>query len=61
MSHDDTAAMQVQVSGPLREQVENWRRAQPKIPPLSEALRQLIEKALADDRRRKPAKENAAA
>ena len=37
MSHDDTAAMQVQVSGPLREQVENWRRAQPKIPPLSEA------------------------
>jgi hypothetical protein len=47
--HDDTSAMQVRVSGPLRERVENWRRAQTKIPPLSETLRALIERGLDDE------------
>jgi len=48
MPDDDTSAMQVRVSGPLRERVENWRRAQTKIPPLSETLRALIEIGLGD-------------
>jgi hypothetical protein len=41
------SAIQVRVSGSLYDQLENWRRAQPKIPARSEALRTLIEKALA--------------
>jgi hypothetical protein len=41
-------AVQVRVRGPLFEQLENWRRSQPKIPSRSEALRLLIEQALAD-------------
>jgi hypothetical protein len=41
------AAIQVRLSGPLFDQLENWRRSQPKIPPRSEALRSLIERALA--------------
>jgi hypothetical protein len=61
MPNDDTAAMQVRVSGHLREQVENWRRSQLRIPPLSEALRQVSEKALVDERRRKPAAHDCAA
>jgi hypothetical protein len=30
----------------LDERIENWRRAQPKIPPRSEALRELLERGL---------------
>ena len=45
------AAVQVRLDGPLLAEVENWRRAQPKIIPRSWALRQLLERALADDRR----------
>jgi hypothetical protein len=49
MLDDDTSAMQVRVSGSLRERVENWRRQQSKIPPLSETLRALIERGLDDE------------
>jgi hypothetical protein len=52
MPDNDSAAIQVRVSGPLREKLENWRKAQDRVPPLSQALRQLLEKALADERRR---------
>jgi hypothetical protein len=41
------AAIQVRVGGSLFDQLENWRRSQPKIPARSEALRSLIEQALA--------------
>jgi hypothetical protein len=46
-----SAAVQVRLEGPLFAELENWRRAQPKIVPRSWALRQLLERALADDRR----------
>jgi hypothetical protein len=47
MLHDpDSSAIQVRVSGQLFRRLENWRRAQPKIPARSEALRALIEQAL---------------
>jgi hypothetical protein len=45
------AAVQVRLEGQLFAKLENWRRAQPKITPRSWALRQLLERALADDRR----------
>ena len=45
------AAVQVRLEGPLFAELENWRRTQPKIIPRSWALRQLLERALADDRR----------
>jgi hypothetical protein len=45
------AAIQVRLEGTLFAELENWRRAQPKIVPRSWALRQLLERALADDRR----------
>jgi hypothetical protein len=41
------AAVQVRLHGPLFERLENWRRAQPSIPHRSEALRALLEQALA--------------
>jgi hypothetical protein len=40
--------IQVRVNGPLRRKVENWRKAQDCVPPLSQALRILVEKALAE-------------
>jgi hypothetical protein len=45
------AAVQVRLEGPLFAELENWRRAQPKILSRSWALRQLLERALADDQR----------
>ena len=46
------AAVQVRLDGPLFAELENWRRAQPKIVPRSWALKQLLERALADCKRR---------
>ena len=48
------AAVQVRLDGPLFAELENWRRAQPKIVPRSWALKQLLERALADCKRRGP-------
>jgi hypothetical protein len=45
------AAVQVRLEGQLFAELENWRRTQPKIVSRSWALRQLLERALADDRR----------
>jgi hypothetical protein len=39
------AAVQLRL-GSIFESVENWRRSQPKIPPRSEAIRQLLKLAL---------------
>jgi hypothetical protein len=43
----DTAQIRIELEGPLFHLVENWRRAQRKIPPRSEAVRTLLEQALA--------------
>jgi hypothetical protein len=39
--------IQGRVPGQLLLRIEDWRRCQPKIPSRSEAIRQLIERALA--------------
>ena len=49
--HDDglvqpTAAVRLQLEGPLFRLLEDWRRSQPKIPPRSKAVCLLIERAL---------------
>ena len=33
MTNDTTTVIYTRVSGKLRDQFENWRRAQPEIPP----------------------------
>jgi hypothetical protein len=43
---NETTVIYTRVGGKLRDQFENWRRAQPEIPPRSEALRRLLDKAL---------------
>jgi hypothetical protein len=45
------AAVQLRL-GPLFELVEDWRRSQPKIPPRSEAIRELVRLALEAAQRR---------
>jgi hypothetical protein len=41
-SHASSAAVQVRLSGKDFDDLEKWRRAQEKIPPRSEALREAI-------------------
>ena len=48
---DGLAAVQVRLSGAAFTSLENWRRSQQKIPARSEALRFLVERALAEDDR----------
>jgi hypothetical protein len=50
-SSETGAAVQVRLRGPVFTLLENWRRSQPKIPARSEALRILVEHALADSDR----------
>jgi len=51
------AAVQVRLQEPLYQALEDWRRSRPKIPSRAVALRELLERALAehqpgrDDRR----------
>jgi hypothetical protein len=40
------AAVQLRLKGNTFVLIENWRRSQPKIPSRSEAVRQLLERAL---------------
>jgi len=42
-----SAAVRLQLEGEMLERVEEWRRSQPKIPSRSEAVRTLLECALA--------------
>jgi metal-responsive CopG/Arc/MetJ family transcriptional regulator len=42
MQPTENAAVQVRLSGAEFDSLENWRRAQEKIPPRSEALREAI-------------------
>jgi hypothetical protein len=42
MQPTENAAVQVRLSGAEFDSLENWRRAQGKIPPRSEAIREAI-------------------
>jgi hypothetical protein len=54
-------AINTRVNQGLLDRIENWRRAQPRIPQRAEALRELLEMALAADRRRMPAQKDQSA
>jgi hypothetical protein len=57
MQDDETtrnAAVQLRL-GSIFNEVENWRRSQPKIPPRSEAIRQLLKLALEVEQHSGPA------
>ena len=41
-------AVQTRLEEPLYRAFEDWRRSRPDIPPRSEALRELLERALAE-------------
>jgi Arc/MetJ-type ribon-helix-helix transcriptional regulator len=51
MQTTENAAVQVRLSGAEFDSLENWRRAQGKIPPRSEAIREAIRRLVrsADD------------
>jgi hypothetical protein len=42
------SAVQVRLQGTLYQALEDWRRSRPKIPSRAVALRQLLERALAE-------------
>jgi len=50
MHNDDSvglsAAVRFQLEGPIFAQIENWRRAQEKIPSRPDAIRELVKRAL---------------
>jgi hypothetical protein len=48
------------VDKPLRERIDAWRRAQPDLPPLSKAMRALMERGLDVDNPKSSTTENAA-
>jgi hypothetical protein len=54
MSNNRPTAIHTRVDGKLRERFENWRRQQHVIPPRSQAIRELIEKALKEVGKTKP-------
>jgi hypothetical protein len=41
-----SAIVRFQLEGPIFSQIENWRRAQEKIPSRPDAIRELLKKAL---------------
>jgi len=45
---ESRAAVQVRLQGPLYQALEDWRRSRPKIPSRAVALRELLERALAE-------------
>jgi hypothetical protein len=50
-NRSQNAAVQLRL-GPILKSVEDWRRSQPKIPPRSEAIRELVRLALEAAQRR---------
>jgi hypothetical protein len=64
MSEDDAErdgmAIQARFDGPDFARIENWRRLQPKIPPLAETVRMLVKRGLDAEGRTKERKERAA-
>jgi hypothetical protein len=57
----NAGALQGRVSDQLFERLEEWRRCQPKIPSRAEALRALVERALAAEGKGTAARREAAA
>jgi hypothetical protein len=49
------AAVQLRLKGETFISLENWRRSQSKIPSRSDAIRQLLERALGDNEQPAPA------
>jgi hypothetical protein len=47
-------AIHVRLRGSLFERLEDWRRTQEKIPPRSDAIRELLQRALDTEQRLKP-------
>jgi hypothetical protein len=45
--HKDAAAVRLALEGPIFALVEDWRRAQPKIPSRNEAIRLLLRRGRA--------------
>jgi len=43
---DSRAAVRLDLTDPLLTDVENWRRSQEKIPSRTDAIRQLVKRAL---------------
>ena len=54
MSDGRPTAIHTRVDGDLRERFENWRRQQHVIPARSQAIRELIDKALREVGKTKP-------
>ena len=52
---EERAAVRLQLEGRIFVSVENWRRSQSKIPSRSDAIRQLLERALGDNEQPAPA------
>lgn len=52
---EDAATERVQIVAPTTwlQRIEEWRRAQPKIPSLSAAIRQLVDTGLDADRKKR--------
>ena len=50
MPNETLTVVYTRLGGKLRDEFENWRRAQPVIPARSEALRSLLDKALDAER-----------
>ena len=47
MRNDDSrAAVRLDLTDPLLTDIENWRRSQEKIPSRTDAIRQLVKRAL---------------
>jgi hypothetical protein len=45
-SSKESAAIRLDLEGPIFESIENWRRSHSKIPSRADAVRQLLEQAL---------------
>jgi hypothetical protein len=54
ISKERRGDVRLQLEGPLFTSIENWRRAQHKIPSRAEAIRQLVEQALGGSRKLDP-------
>lgn len=53
MALQNDKQLQMRVSDSFLKLVDDWRRHQPDLPSRSEAIRRLVEKAIAEERPRK--------
>jgi hypothetical protein len=50
---DPARTFQMRVKKSFTDKVDAWRRQQPDLPPLAEAIRRLVEKGLEADRKKR--------